>query len=54
MGFGKELADAEEMLREVHSWSDEEVESLPEFYRRKAVEYQDLAESLGFTEEAQD
>jgi len=35
----RELAEAEELLDEVDSWSEEEVEELPKFYREKAKEY---------------
>lgn len=35
----RELFEAEELLDEVQSWSEEEVEQLPQFYREKAREY---------------
>lgn len=31
--------EAEELLDEVCSWSDEEIEALPKFYREKARKY---------------
>jgi len=40
--LSRRLAEAEELLKEVRSWSEEEVESLPKLYRRKAKEYQGL------------
>lgn len=33
------LYEAEELLEEVASWSEEEIEALPKFYREKAREY---------------
>jgi len=41
----RELNEAEELLEELRSWSDEEVERLPKFYREKAREYRRLANS---------
>lgn len=38
----KRLFEAEELLEEVASWSEEEVEALPRFYREKAREYRRL------------
>lgn len=35
----KDIAKAEELLEEILSWSEEEVERLPKFYREKAREY---------------
>jgi hypothetical protein len=35
----KKLAEAEKLLDEVGSWSEEEVEQLPVLYREKAREY---------------
>lgn len=37
-----ELFEAEELIEEVASWTDEEVESLPRLYREKAQEYRQL------------
>lgn len=37
--FPRELTEAEELLQKVRSWSEEEVEELPKFYREKAKEY---------------
>lgn len=39
----KHLAEAEELLEEVVSWTEKEVERLPTFYREKAREYRKLA-----------
>jgi hypothetical protein len=36
------IAEAEELLEEVGSWSDKEIEELPLFYREKAREYRRL------------
>jgi hypothetical protein len=38
-----EVREAEKLLEEVDSWSDEEVGELPALYRRKAREYRGLA-----------
>lgn len=38
----KQVFEAEELLEEVASWSEEEVEALPQFYREKAKEYRRL------------
>lgn len=35
----REVFEAEELLKEVRSWSEEEVNQLPKFYREKAREY---------------
>lgn len=40
--FAREVAEAEDLLRQVQSWSEEEVEQLPLFYRRKARRYREL------------
>lgn len=37
-----EVFEAEELLEEVNSWSKEEVDELPKFYREKAREYRQL------------
>jgi len=37
----KQVSEAEELLEEVKSWSEEEVEELPKFYREKAREYRE-------------
>lgn len=37
-----ELAEAEVLLEEVGSWSDDEVQSLPRFYREAAQRYRGL------------
>ncbi len=40
--LSERLAEAENLLQEVDSWSEEEIEELPKFYREKAREYQGL------------
>lgn len=37
-----DLAEAEELLEEVESWSEKRVKQLPKFYREKAREYRQL------------
>lgn len=37
-----ELEEAASLLREVTSWSDDEIEELPKLYREKAREYRRL------------
>lgn len=37
--LSKRLSEAEDLIEEVLSWSDEEVAALPRFYREKAEEY---------------
>ena len=37
-----EVFEAEELLEEVESWSEEEIEELPKLYRDKAREFQRL------------
>jgi len=41
--LSRDIFEAEELLEEVQSWSEEEVEQLPRFYREKAREYRRLA-----------
>lgn len=41
----REMNEVEELLKEIRSWSDEEVERLPKFYKEKAREYRELANS---------
>jgi hypothetical protein len=41
----RRLYEAEELLEEVASWSDEEVEALPKWYREAAERYRRLAKS---------
>jgi hypothetical protein len=36
------MVEAENLLDELSSWSDEEIEELPELYQKKAREYRDL------------
>ena len=38
----KHLYEAEELLAEIASWTDDELEALPQFYREKAHEYRRL------------
>ena len=38
----RDLSEAEQLLEEISSWSEEEIEELPLFYREKAREYQGL------------
>jgi hypothetical protein len=38
--ISKELAEAEKLLAELCSWSEEEIQELPRFYREKARELQ--------------
>jgi len=40
-----EVFEAEELLAEVESWSEEEVEELPKLYRQKAREFRRLPHS---------
>lgn len=40
-----EVFEAEELLQEVESWSEEEIEELPKFYREKAREFRGLTNS---------
>jgi len=37
-----EVFEAEELLEEVNSWSEEDIEELPRLYREKAREYRRL------------
>jgi hypothetical protein len=41
----RDLAEAEALLEEVASWSDERIERLPKFYREKARKYRQLVNS---------
>lgn len=40
-----EVFEAEELLEEVQSWSEEEIEELPKLYREKAREFRGLMNS---------
>ena len=42
MATWEEVSEAEDLLEEIDSWSEEEIEELPRFYREKAREYQGL------------
>lgn len=37
-----EVFEAEQLLEEISSWSEEEIEELPRLYREKAKEYRSL------------
>lgn len=39
------LAEAEELLEQVASWSEAEIEQLPKLYRERAREYRGLLQS---------
>ncbi|MDZ5813194.1 hypothetical protein U4E84_17840 [Halorubrum sp. AD140] len=39
-----EVFEAEELLEEISSWSNEEIEELPRLYREKAREYRRLVQ----------
>ena len=41
----RELYEAEQLLQELCSWTEEEVEELPRLYREKAKEYRRLTNS---------
>jgi hypothetical protein len=47
MSFYSDLNEAKELLEAVESWSDEEVEELPKFYREKAREFQRVLTNSG-------
>lgn len=38
----RDLHEAEQLLEAVQSWTEDEVEELPRFYREKAREYRQL------------
>ena len=40
-----EVFEAEDLSAEIASWSDDEIEELPKFYREKAKEYRRLTNS---------
>ncbi|MFA1610038.1 hypothetical protein [Halobellus rubicundus] len=40
--LSRRLAEAEELLKEVNSWSEEEIKDLPKLYRERAREYRGL------------
>lgn len=40
----RDLEEAAALLREVSSWSEEEIRELPRFYREKAREYRQLTQ----------
>jgi len=42
MSLFKRCSEAEELLKEVESWSEEEIKELPKLYREKAREYRRL------------
>lgn len=43
--LGRELAEAEELLLELESWTEEEISELPELYQEKAREFRRLTNS---------
>lgn len=45
MVLAGKIAEAEELLEEVESWSEEKIKELPLFYREKAREYRGLVQS---------
>jgi hypothetical protein len=45
MVLSARIMEAEELLEEVESWSEEEIEKLPDLYRRKAREFRGLVQS---------
>lgn len=42
-----EVFEAEKLLEEIESWSDDEIEELPKFYRQKAREFQRVLTNSG-------
>jgi len=44
MANPSEIAEAEELLNELRSWNDEDVEELPKLYREKAREFRQLTQ----------
>lgn len=40
----EQLHEAEQLLQKVASWTEEEIEELPLFYKRKANEYRRLTQ----------
>ena len=42
-----EVFEAEELLEKVDSWTEEEIEELPLFYREKAREYREWLTQQG-------
>ena len=40
--FFEDVVEAERLLEEVRSWSEEEVQELPRFYRDRAREFRQL------------
>ena len=43
--LSEKLSEAENLLEEVDSWSEEEIEELPKLYREKAREFRGLTNS---------
>ena len=41
-GLYEKLSEAQQLLNEINSWSEAEIEELPLLYREKAREYQGL------------
>jgi Tfp pilus assembly protein PilP len=42
--LSRDLAEAEDLLEQVRSWSEKEVNQLPKLYREKAREYRELSQ----------
>jgi len=40
----KQLFEAEDLLEKVRSWTEDEIEALPDLYERKARKYRRLTE----------
>lgn len=43
----EKLHEAEQLLEEVRSWTEEEIEALPQFYRERAKEYRRMLTQPG-------
>ncbi|MCX2819489.1 hypothetical protein EGH25_09020 [Haladaptatus sp. F3-133] len=43
----RELNEAEQLLEELESWSEEEIEELPRFYSEKAKELRETVRESG-------
>jgi len=42
-----EVLEAEQLLKQVESWSEEEIKELPKLYQRKAREYRESLPQRG-------
>ena len=45
MSSSKDLVEAEQLLSELGSWTEEEIEQLPRLYRLKAKKYRRLTKT---------